>query len=491
MQSPDPTTQQLTLCVDLDGTLIRADLSVENLLAAFKREPWILLLVPLWLLRGKAHLKSQLARRAEVDATALPYNESVLTLIQSARHNGRAVWLVTGSHKTHAERVQAHLGLFDAVVATDEHTNLTGARKASRLNELLGEGRYEYAANGSIDIPIWSSAGAAITVETPPAVVSAVAAMGKPHLDVAAPPGRHVVRRWLKAIRIHQWSKNALLFVPLITAHQLFDLRLWGAAIAAFFAMGLCASATYIINDLFDLDADRHHAKKRSRPFAAGTLSVQSGIAACLLMLIAGLSIALQLPAAFQFALAGYLVATLLYSFRLKRVASLDVLLLAGLYTLRVIAGAWATGVALSFWLLAFSMFMFLCLALVKRVAELIELQKRQAAAGQLTGSIRGREYGIEDIQILQIMGATSGYIAVLVLALYINSPDVTKLYATPEILWLIAPLMLLWITRLWVITTRGYMDDDPIFFAIKDPETWVTAALTAVILAAASTLTL
>jgi 4-hydroxybenzoate polyprenyltransferase/phosphoserine phosphatase len=491
MQSPDSTTQPLTLCVDLDGTLIRADLSVENLLAAVKREPWILFLLPFWLLRGKAHLKSQLAHRAEIDVTVLPYNDAVLALIQAARGSSRAVWLVTGSHQLHADRVQAHLGLFDVVLATDEHTNLTGARKAARLNQTLGEGRYEYVANGSVDLPIWQSAGAAVTVDTPKAVVAAVASMGKPHLDVAAPPGRSALRRWLKAIRIHQWAKNALLFVPLITAHQLLDLRIWGAALAAFLAMGLCASATYIINDLFDLDADRHHAKKRARPFAAGTLSVQSGIIACALMLFIGLAIALQLPGAFQLALAGYLIATLLYSFRLKRVASLDVLLLAGLYTLRVVAGAWATGVALSFWLLAFSMFIFLCLAMVKRVAELIELQKRQATTGTPTGHIRGREYGIEDIPILQIMGATSGYIAVLVLALYINSPDVAKLYATPEILWLVAPLMLLWITRLWVVTTRGYMDDDPIFFAIKDPETWVTALLTAIILAAASMLSL
>jgi 4-hydroxybenzoate polyprenyltransferase len=255
--------------------------------------------------------------------------------------------------------------------------------------------------------------------------------------------------------------------------------------------MGLCASATYIINDLLDLDADRHHTKKRTRPFAAGMLSVQSGIIACIVMLTAGILIALQLPTGFQIALACYLFATLLYSFRLKRVASLDVLLLAGLYTLRVVAGAWATGLALSFWLLAFSMFIFLCLALVKRVAELIELQKRQASTFRTPTQIRGREYGVEDIQILQVMGATSGYLAVLVLALYINSPEVSKLYATPELLWLIAPGMLLWVTRLWVVTARDYMDDDPIFFAIKDPETWITAVVTGVILLLASSVSL
>jgi 4-hydroxybenzoate polyprenyltransferase/phosphoserine phosphatase len=487
MASPDLTRQPLTFCVDLDGTLIRADLSVENLLAAVKREPWILFLLPFWLLRGKAHLKSQLAVRAEVDVAVLPYNDRVLTMIHAARGQGRAVWLVTGSHQLHAERVQAHLGLFDVVLATNADTNLTGARKAARLNQELGEARYEYVANGSVDLPIWKSAGAAVTVDAPTAVVAAVQAMDKPQTHIAPERGRNALRVWLKAIRLHQWAKNALLFVPLITAHQLLELPLLGAAMAAFLSMGLCASATYIINDLFDLDADRSHPKKRTRPFAAGTLSVQSGVFASAVLLLSGIGIALLLPTAFLLAMAGYLIATLLYSFRLKRIASLDVLSLAGLYTLRVVAGAWATGVALSFWLLAFSMFIFLCLAMVKRVAELIELRKRQTATGSPPGLIRGREYGVEDIHILQILGATSGYISVLVLALYINSPDVAQMYETPEILWLIVPLMALWITRLWVVTTRGYMDDDPIFFAIKDPETWVTAIITAMILAAAT----
>lgn len=489
MNSSASPAAALTLCVDLDGTLIRSDVSVENLLAAFKRAPWILLLLPIWLLKGKACLKSELAKRAEIDTSVLPYNEPVLAVIAEARAQGRPVWLVTGSHRIHAERVQTHLGQFDRVLATDEQTNLTGARKAALLDRELGAGRYEYVANGAVDLPIWRSAGAAITVDAPAGVIAEVEALGKPHQNIDIDRGRPALRRWLKAIRIHQWAKNALLFVPLITAHQLLDMRALGAAVAAFLAMGLCASATYIINDLFDLDADRHHAKKRARPFAAGTLSVQAGIAVCIAMLLAGILIALQLPEGFQIALACYLVATLLYSFRLKRIASLDVMLLAGLYTLRVVAGALATGLALSFWLLAFSMFIFLCLALVKRVAELIELQKRQASSGGASSQIRGREYGTEDIQILQVMGATSGYLAVLVLALYINSPEVSKLYATPEVLWLIAPGLLLWVTRLWVVTTRGYMDEDPILFAIKDPETWVTAFLTAAILVLATLL--
>jgi 4-hydroxybenzoate polyprenyltransferase len=206
-------------------------------------------------------------------------------------------------------------------------------------------------------------------------------------------------------------------------------------------------------------------------------------------LLGSGVGLALLLPGLFQAALGVYVVTTLLYSFRLKEVASLDVIILAGLYTLRIIAGAFAAGLTLSFWLLAFSLFMFLCLALVKRVAELIELKKRESQTERI--EVRGREYSTEDIPILQIMGASSGYLAVLILALYINSSEVLALYKSPEVLWLIAPLLLLWVTRLWVVTTRGYMDEDPIFFAIKDPETWITALVTGMILVAATVLEL
>jgi 4-hydroxybenzoate polyprenyltransferase len=259
----------------------------------------------------------------------------------------------------------------------------------------------------------------------------------------------------------------------------------------AFLVFSLVASATYIVNDLFDLNSDRHHDSKRFRPFAAGTLSVKAGLALSATLLASGIGIALILPIGFQLSLLAYLVSTLLYSLRLKRVVSLDVIVLAGLYTLRVIAGAFAAEVPLSFWLLAFSMFIFLCLALVKRVAELIELQKKEALAEQEPGNVRGRDYKTADISILQILGTTSGYLAVLVVALYINSEEVTLLYRTPEILWLIAPLLLLWVTRLWVVTTRGLMDEDPILFAIKDSKTWVSALITAVILASATVVSL
>ena len=257
--------------------------------------------------------------------------------------------------------------------------------------------------------------------------------------------------------------------------------------VIAFVCFGTCASATYIVNDLLDLDADRHHHKKKNRPFAAGTLSIQCGLLSIAGLMLAGLLLATTLPLGFQLSLITYIVITLLYSLRLKRVASLDVLVLAGLYTLRIVAGAFATGIALSFWLLAFSMFIFLSLALVKRVAELVEALKRESIPGAPSGKLRGREYSTEDITVLQSLGSSSGYLAVLVLALYIHSEEVSQLYRGPEILWLIAPLLLLWVTRLWVVTARGYMDEDPIFYAVKDPETWATVGAVVLIMLAST----
>ncbi|HEY9096022.1 MAG TPA: UbiA family prenyltransferase, partial [Hydrogenophaga sp.] len=279
--------------------------------------------------------------------------------------------------------------------------------------------------------------------------------------------------------------------IPVVTAHEVLNAHAMSGAVLAFLCFGVLASATYIINDMLDLEADRHHHKKRHRPFAAGTISLHTGVAAVVLLFATGWALAWNLSAGFQFAMAAYLVCTLLYSIRLKRFASLDVIVLAGLYTLRIIAGAFAADISLSFWLLAFSMFIFLSLAMVKRVAELVEMQKDERASGKVQGKLRGREYSTQDIVMLQAMGAASGYLAVLVLALYIHSPEVVDLYQTPQLLWLIAPLMLLWVTRLWMVTARGYMDEDPIFFAVKDPETWATGALVAGILTAATSLRL
>jgi 4-hydroxybenzoate polyprenyltransferase len=289
------------------------------------------------------------------------------------------------------------------------------------------------------------------------------------------------LKTWVRALRLHQWAKNLLLFLPLITSHRIFDIDALVPTTIGFLCMGLCASGTYLLNDLFDLDADRSHKRKRNRPLASGALSIRSGLVGSVVLVGAALFLGWALlPLSFFGALTAYLLFTLLYSFRLKRFASLDVIMLAGLFTLRIIAGAAAAEVVLSFWLLAFSMFIFLSLAVVKRVSELVQLRERELEEGRPV-EVKGREYATSDLTILQALGACSGYLSVLVLALYINSDDVAVLYGTPELLWLVAPILLLWVTRIWIVTARGYMDEDPIFFAIKDPETWAVAALTGV----------
>jgi 4-hydroxybenzoate polyprenyltransferase len=481
------TSFKNTLCVDLDGTLIRTDLTFESLLAALKQQPWLAFLLPFWWLKGKSHLKHRLVAASQLDVSVLPYHAEVLRLIETARLDGRQVLLVTGSHETLAKQVADHLPVFDSVLATTEDHNLIGSNKAALLEARFGAGQFEYVANGRVDVAVWQKAGAAVTVNAPRSVVRQVAGMGIPHRDI--PNSGHDWRTWIKAIRLQQWLKNLLLLIPIITAHELLNHQAMGAVLLAFLSFGACASSTYLINDLLDLEADRHHHKKKNRPFAAGTLEVRAGLMVTLVLLLVGCGLAWLLPVGFQIALASYLVTTLLYSIRLKGVASLDVIVLAGLYTLRIVAGALATGISLSFWLLAFSMFIFLSLALVKRVAELVEVRKKEAATGMPLGKLRGRGYATEDVAVLLGLGAASGYMSVLVLALYINSPEVSELYRSPQVLWLIAPLMLLWVTRLWMVTARGYMDEDPIFFAAKDPETWATGALVAAILTAATVL--
>ena len=485
MQALSDGKPSLALCVDLDGTLIKTDLSVESFLGVVKSSPWLVFLMPFWILQGRSVLKAHLAKRAHIDVAVLPYRNEVLQLVEVAREKGRMTALVTGSNEGYAQRIQRHLGIFDHVYASDEHCNLTGRRKAEFLVEKFGEGGYEYVANGRVDVPVWERAGQIVTVNAPKSLQKSLARLGKPQRNIDSVP--ITAKTWLNAVRSHQWAKNALLFVPLLTAHRLLDVAAIVSVLNAFLVFGLVASATYIVNDLFDLNSDRHHDRKRHRPFAAGTISIKAGIVLSTAMLAIGTAISLDLPVGFRLSLLAYLVSTLLYSFRFKRIASLDVIVLAGLYTLRVIAGGAAAGVPLSFWLLAFSMFIFLCLALVKRVAELIELQEKETIAEHERSTVRGREYRTADIPILQTLGAVSGYLAVLVIALYINSDEVIALYRTPEILWLVAPLLLLWVTRLWLVTTRGNMHEDPIFFAIKDPETWVTALVTAGILAAAT----
>lgn len=450
------------LAVDMDGTVVLGDTLHESLLVLLRRNPLYLFVLPAWLLGGKARFKRELARRAQPDPASLVYNVPFLDWLRGQRGR-RELILCTAADAGIARRVAGHLDVFDTVLASDGERNLEGARKAALLVERCGERGFDYAANGAVDVAIWRHARRAIVVNASAATERAARAVSEVEQVLpAAPAGAGA---WLRALRLHQWIKNLLVFVPLLTAHLALDPQAIGRCALAFLAFGLCASSVYLLNDLLDLPADRAHPRKRARPFAAGQLSLLAGLALAPVLLAAAFALAaLALPERFVLALAAYYLLTLSYSLALKRVEILDVVILAALYTARIVAGAFALAIPLSFWLLAFSMFLFLSLALVKRCTEL-EVMREHGRTGAA-----GRGYRTDDLPMLGALGAAAGYLSVLVLALYINSAKSEALYRQPKFLWSLCPLLLYWIGRVWLLTQRGRMHDDPLLFAVRDP---------------------
>ncbi len=461
------------LCVDLDGTLIHSDLLLESTLALLRRNPLYLLWLPIWLFGGRAHLKREIARRTQVDVATLPWDTRVLELLR-AEGQQRPLVLCTASDQAMADAVARHLGLFTAVMASDGARNLSGQRKAEALTATYGDRGFDYAGNERRDMAIWQHARRAYVVNAS----GGVAAQASEVTAVAAVLPRQPagLRDWLKALRLHQWVKNALVFVPLLAAHKLLQGGALAHAIAAFFIFGICASSVYVLNDLLDLGADRAHPRKRKRPFAAGRLSLTTGLSVAPLLTVIAFVAAYLLDPRFALVLLGYYILTLAYSLRLKQIVMLDVLVLAALYTVRIIAGTVVIDVDYSFWLLAFSMFLFLSLAMLKRYAELSVMFRNS------TGGVPGRGYSVADIPLVQSLGGASGYLSVLVLALYINSMASAALYRHPRWLWLLCPLLLYWVSRVWIIAYRGAMHDDPVVFAIRDKISRVVLVLAVIV---------
>jgi 4-hydroxybenzoate polyprenyltransferase/phosphoserine phosphatase len=480
---PAPAPDPVPLVVDLDGTLLRSDLLVESALAHARAKPLRALAPLAWLGGGKAALKQRLAEAADIDVAALPYDARVLELIARERALGRRIVLATASHRLYAERVAAHLQLFDEVLATENGVNLSAGRKRDSLLQRYGHQGYDYAGNSADDLAVWATARRAYVVNAGAALQRRAEAHGNVAALLPPPSGGARLRALFQALRAHQWAKNLLLFLPLLAAHVLDHPAKLAAGALAFLCFSLCASSVYLLNDLLDVGDDRHHRSKRRRPFAAGTLPLLAGVALAPLLLAAAFAIALWLlPWKFSAVLLGYYALTLAYSLALKRVMALDAITLAGLYTLRLIAGAAAFAVPLTFWMLAFSMFMFLSLALVKRYAELREARHRGDQ-----GQARGRGYFPGDLEMIASLGAASGYLAVLVLALYTQDRATVALYSRPQLIWLACPLLLFWVTRTWMLTHRGQMHDDPVVFALKDRASLVVGALFAAIFWAAT----
>lgn len=453
------------LCVDLDGTLTYSDLLYESLVRALKTSPWIILFIPLWLLNGKAYLKFKIAGLANPDIDKLPYNGELLAFLKSEHAKQRELILVTASNQKFATQIAAHHGLFSRVIASDEKTNIKSSTKAAILTGEFGERQFDYAGNESADYAVWEKARRAIVVNATQRVIDRASKLTD--IETIFPRRKLGFYRYIKAIRAYQWIKNSLLFVPLISSQLLLDIDAIVHVLVGFLTFSLTASFAYIINDLSDLDADRGHYQKQNRPLASGTVSIKQGFKiACLFLLAVILSCSLLLPMGFAMIILIYFIITMAYSLYLKTKPMLDVFTLAGLYTVRVIAGALAINVMVSFWLLGFSIFIFLSLAIVKRTSELLALQAKNIEY------LKGRDYSTQDINIINTMGISSGYAAVLVLALYINSDSVIGVFDHPELLWLFCPMLLYWISRIWLRTSRGEIIGDPIIATLRDHHT-------------------
>lgn len=462
----------LPLVVDLDGTLLDSDLLVEGVFAFVRREPHKIFHPLYWLLAGgKAGLKSRLAQQTTIEPATLPYNRSLLQRLGEEKRKGRRLVLATAADERQAQQIAAHLGLFDEVLASNPARNLSGRNKAAILVARFGKGGFDYAGNAHADLPVWAAARHAYVVN-PEAGVAWRLRRAENVAEILYTKG-HLLHAWGRALRLHQWLKNTLLFVPLFGAHRFDEPALLWQGGLAFVLFGLAASSVYLLNDLLDLHDDRNHASKHRRPFAAGTLSLRDGMLAWpLLLLAAFVGGGLWLPPAFVLVLAVYYLLTLAYSLWLKRLMMIDVVTLALLYTLRIVAGAMVFSLALSFWLLAFSMFIFLSLAFVKRTAELHAVRSAGSARAH------GRDYVPRDLEIVSSLGVSAGYIAVLVLALYIQDQTAQEFYRQPQLIWLACPLLLFWIGRVWLLTHRGEMHDDPVVFALKDRVSLLVGAL-------------
>ncbi|MDR0779344.1 MAG: UbiA family prenyltransferase [Pseudomonadales bacterium] len=453
------------LVVDLDGTLTPTDTLIESVLKLIKQEPLCLLQMPLWLCQGRAAFKSHVAQRVDLSASTLPYRQALLHYLREQKARGRTLVLATAAHDKIAVSVADHLGLFDQVLATTEQRNLKGAAKLDAIRQEVGE-QFAYAGDSAADVEIWAHSVAAILVG--PAVQRYQGRQVGAKVEQTFRDRQAGLGTWLRALRAHQWTKNLLLFVPLLTSFGFVDQHKILLSVLSFCAFCLVASATYLLNDLWDLESDRRHPTKCLRPLASAEISIAAALLAAAVGLCGALALGSVIGMQFLLALAVYLLITSVYSWTLKQIMLIDVLVLALLYTLRILAGSFAIHVTTSPWLLAFSIFLFFSLALVKRCSELVALPPGETRTP-------GRDYHRGDLAVLWPLGTAAGLCSVIVLGLFVTTLVAEQRYATPELLWLVGVGLLYWISRLWIKTNRGEMHEDPIVFAIKDRNSLLT----------------
>lgn len=478
--SDDQTSSGLALAplvIDLDGTLTPTDTLYESVIQVVKQSPLNLLRLPFWLLNGRAAFKDEVTSRVSISAERLPYREALLNYLRSEKGKGRRIVLATAANRAVADRVAAHLGLFDDVLASDSGCNLKGKAKLEAIQENVGS-QFVYAGDSSADLPIWNAAQAAILVAVSSRICDSVSRVVP--IEQVFPRTDVTFATWLRALRVHQWLKNLLLVVPLLTAFSFMEVHKLTTLVVALMAFSFLASATYIINDLCDLESDRTHPRKRLRPFASATIPILNGLAVAGILLLLALVLALAVSLPFFLVLLIYLTLTSAYNWMLKEYVLIDVVMLSILYTLRILAGSVAIDVPVTSWLLAFSVFIFLSLALVKRCSELVSIDKRGGGAAQ------GRDYRVSDLVVLWPLGVGAALSAAVVFGLFISAPETQERYATPHLLWLVVIGLIYWLGRLWIKTSRGEMHDDPVVYAIKDFASRATIiAMIAVVLSA------
>jgi 4-hydroxybenzoate polyprenyltransferase len=479
--SPPPTTGPL--CVDLDGTILRGDMFWEQVFLLVRRNPLFVFRLMAWSLRGKSFVKERLADLPLPPWSAFNVDLDLVTWLRAQRSGGRSIHLVTGAHHAAAQLAADHLACFDAVHSTTAAQNLTSSRKAALLRDLHGAGGFDYAGNSSADLAVWQEAATAIACHARPRTIARLRATHS-RVEVRAPlPSTMSVV--LRQLRPHQWVKNLLVFLPLILAHRLEDLAAWRASGLAFVAFCGVASSAYCLNDLFDLAADRLHPAKRFRPLPSGDLAPVFAVGMVLVLPLLAFAIALLLPLDFAVVLALYGAATVVYSIAIKRLAGADVLLLTGLYTVRILAGGLAAEIFVSNWLLTFSIFFFLSLSLLKRHGEIL------LASATEVDRIPGRGYRSGSLGLVRLLGQASAVISALVLIFYVNGDAVKRLYRSPALLWLLGPLVLFWFYRVWKLSARGRIPGDPIPFVFSDPASYAIAALTGLLLFVAARMAL
>ncbi len=465
------TSTNHPLCIDLDGTLIYSDCFLESILKLIKTSPFTILLIPIWIMKGLVVFKNEVFSRVELNPETLPYNLELIEYIKQERALGRRTVLVTASVQSIAEKIGNYLGIFDEIYGTKQDLNLKGANKRDFLVKTFGEKQFVYAGDTTPDLKVWASASAAIVVSNDKEFIKKAEKLVPIEKLFTKEINKYKV--FVKSIRVYQWIKNILIFLPLILAHKIGNQEVLFQAIFAFLAFSFTASSVYLTNDLLDLESDRLHPRKKFRPLASGDMSLKSGVISATVLLLMSFAMSISLLNwQFSIILLMYYIITTAYSFVLKKIPILDILVLASLYTIRIIAGGGATSTPLSHWLLAFTMFLFLSLAVLKRYTELLLMKSENRL------KTSGRGYHIDDMALLMGLGPSSGFLAVLVFSLYVNSEQVISLYKNPTLLWGIAPLLLFWICRIWFLATRGQMTDDPIVFAAKDKISYVVYIL-------------